>query len=134
MKRMQLTLDGQPHAASGKLRAGAIGKVQRCIESTPWLTVHEIAIAVGEPASRVSDALNKLKHEGNAQQREKVGPNGRSLWAGTSEAGRALRDATLPERLSDVAAIREEIATRKNAAKLGRLLQRAGLRAEEASA
>jgi DNA-binding MarR family transcriptional regulator len=96
--RQQLTFDGSVALATAKPRAGAIGKVQRLIEARPWLTCGEIADAVGEPSSRVSMALNKLKHEGCAQQREGEGTSKRSLWAGTSEAGREAREAALPEK------------------------------------
>ncbi len=78
-------------------RDGVIGKVQRWIERHPWQTCADIAQGVGEPSSRVSNALNKLKHEGNAQQLKGVTGQNRSIWAGTMEAGRVAREARLAE-------------------------------------
>jgi DNA-binding IclR family transcriptional regulator len=78
-------------------RDGVIGKVQRWIEHHPWQTCADIAQGVGEPSSRVSNALNALKHEGNAQQIKGVTWQNRSIWAGTSKAGQVSRDARLAE-------------------------------------
>lgn len=78
-------------------RDGVIGKVQRWIEHHPWQTCADIAQGVGEPPARVSNALNALKHEGNAQQIKGVTGQNRSIWAGTSEAGRSAREARLAE-------------------------------------
>jgi len=78
-------------------RDGVIGKVQRWIEHHPWQTCADIAEGVGESSSRVSTALNKLKHEGNAQQIKGATGQNRSVWAGTSKAGQVSRDARLAE-------------------------------------
>ncbi len=78
-------------------RDGVIGKVQSWIERHPWQTCADIAQGVGESSSRVSNALNKLKHEGHAQQIKGVTGQNRSIWAGTSEAGQVAREARLAE-------------------------------------
>lgn len=75
-------------------RGGLVGIVQAYIETYPWKECGEIATAINVPSIRVSNCLNKLKHEGNAQQRKGMGKSSKSLWAGTSEARRALRDET----------------------------------------
>jgi hypothetical protein len=122
-KPVQLTLDGEFAVPSVRPRAGAIGKVERAIEARPWLTCGEIAIVVDEPASRVSEALNKLKREGKAQQREGLGQSRRSVWAGTSEAGRELRD----RRLAEVIQSSDDDAAVKLAARFAKSWQRAGV-------
>lgn len=76
-------------------RSGLIGDVQEYIENHPWEECGEIAKALGEWSSRVSNCLNKLKLEGNAQQIKGAGRSNKSLWAGTSEAGQKKRDAYL---------------------------------------
>jgi hypothetical protein len=76
-------------------RGGLIGKVQAYIEAHPWKECGEVAKALGEWSSRVSNCLNKLKLEGNAQQRKGVGRSNKSIWAGTSGAGRERREAIL---------------------------------------
>jgi hypothetical protein len=123
---VQLTFGGKPYVPPPVKRAGAIGKVERYIEATPWQTVGEIAEATGEPASRVSDCLNKLKHEGKAQQEKGIGRSQRSLWAGTSEEGRALREERLPAlvaesdaRMGEKLSVRLVKALRKAGAAMG---------------
>jgi hypothetical protein len=73
-------------------RGGLIGKVQAYIEAYPWVACGAMALDLGEWSSRVSTCLNKLKLEGNAQQRKGTGRSNKSLWASTSEAGQAKRD------------------------------------------
>lgn len=76
-------------------RNGLVGDVQEYIENHPWEECGEIAKALEAPSLRVSRCLNKLKLEGNAQQIKNAGRSNKSLWAGTSEAGREKRDAYL---------------------------------------
>ncbi len=119
---VQFTLDGVPLVPTPKPRAGAIGKVERHVEAHPWQTAGEIAEAIGEPAGRVSLALNKLKHEGKAQQEKGVGPKRRSVWAGTSEAGRAVR----AERLRSIVAESDALMAEKAGERLVRAFCKAG--------
>lgn len=121
------TLFGTIEAEVIKPRAGAIGKVQRVIDERPWLTCAEIGEVIGEPGRRVSDCLNKLKHEGAAQWLDKAGTRGRRLWASTSEATAERREKAIPERLQAVADARAEDETRKNTERLTRVLNRAGI-------
>jgi hypothetical protein len=86
---MTITLSAQVR------RDGLIGKVQSYIETHPWKECGEIAEALGEWPSRVSNCLNRLKLEGNAQQRKGYGRSSKSLWASTSETGREAREAAL---------------------------------------
>lgn len=123
----QRTLFGTIETATAKPRAGAIGKVERMIDERPWLTCAEIGEAIGEPGWRVSECLNKLKHEGAAQWLDKAGTRGRRLWASTSKATAERRDAAIPERLQAVATVREEVETRHGVERLTRLLNRAGI-------
>lgn len=95
----QLTFDGVEVEVQAP-RVGCIGKVERLIEARPWLTCGEIAAEVQEPSGRVSMALNKLKREGRAQQRTRLGAHRRSAWAGTSEGGKALRETVLAEAVA----------------------------------
>jgi phosphosulfolactate synthase (CoM biosynthesis protein A) len=76
-------------------RGGLVGIVQAYIEAHPWEECGEIAKAINAPSLRVSNCLNRLKLEGNAQQIKNAGRSNKSLWAGTSEAGREKRDAYL---------------------------------------
>ena len=73
-------------------RAGLIGKVQAYIEANPWQECGDIANALDESPVRVSQRLNALKIEGNAEQIKSAGRSNKSLWAGTSEAGRERRE------------------------------------------
>lgn len=123
----QRTLFGTIETATAKPRAGAIGKVQRMLDERPWLTCAEIGEATGEPGWRVSECLNKLKHEGAAQWLDKAGTRGRRLWASTTKATAEQRDAAIPERLQAVADARAEDEIRKGTERLTHLLNRAGL-------
>lgn len=122
MNAKQLTLDGTPFVPTPKPREGAIGKVERHVEANPWQTAGEIAAAIGEPPGRVSLALNKLKHEGKAQQEKGVGRNRRSVWAGTSEAGRAVR----VERLRSIVAESDALMAEKAGERLVKAFSKAG--------
>lgn len=102
-------------------RDGVIGKVQRWIEHHPWQTCTDIAQGVGEPSSRVSNALNKLKLEGNAQQIKGVTGQNRSIWAGTMEAGRVAREA----RLAELTPEHEETVQRRTIETFSRGVKRA---------
>lgn len=75
-------------------RRGLVGVVQAYVEAYPWKECGEIAAAIKASPIRVSNCLNKLKLEGNAQQRKGMGKSNKSLWAGTSETLRTLRDDT----------------------------------------
>ena len=119
---VQLTWGGIPCVSTPKPRAGAIGKVERHVEAHPWQTAGEIADAIGEPADRVSLALNKLKHEGKAQQEKGVGQKRRSVWAGTSEAGEAVR----AERLRSIVAESDALMAEKAGERLVRAFCKAG--------
>jgi hypothetical protein len=119
---IQLTFGGGRVVPQVKPRAGCIGKVERLIDERPWLTAGEIAQTVGEPAGRVSMALNKLKHEGRAQQQAGLGQHRRMVWAGTSGAGRETREA----RLLEATAASDEEMGRKMAERLPRAFLRAG--------
>ncbi len=123
----QRTLFGTIETATVKPRAGAIGKVERMLDERPWLTCAEIGEAIGEPGWRVSECLNKLKHEGAAQWLDKAGTRGRRLWASTSKATAEQRDAAIPERLQAVSDVRAEDEIRKSTERLTRLLNRAGI-------
>lgn len=123
----QRTLFGTTETVAAKPRAGAIGKVQRMLDERPWLTCAEIGEAISEPGWRVSECLNKLKHEGAAQWLDKAGTRGRRLWASTNKATAAERDAAIPGRLQAVADARAEDETRRGAEQLTRLLNRAGI-------
>jgi predicted ArsR family transcriptional regulator len=119
MKSIQLDFDGNVFVHKAKPRAGCIGKVQRLIDERPWSTCSEIAKAVDEPAARVSNALNKLGHEGHAQQWKQPGqPNTR--WAGTLEAGSRQRG----ERMLELLSIFGEDQARKTAERFGRAFRR----------
>lgn len=126
----QLMLGGGVYQPPVKPRAGAIGKVERFIEQSPWRTAGQIAAAIDEPASRVSDVLNKLKHEGKAQQQERIGQHQRSVWAGTSEAGQAERDRVLAE----IVAEHDGRMAEKAAERLPRAFLRAGAWSTEVQA
>jgi hypothetical protein len=76
-------------------REGLIGKVRAYLDAHPWKDCGEIAEALGERSARVSNCLNRLKLEGNAEQRKGYGRMSRSLWASTMEAGRETRKAAL---------------------------------------
>lgn len=119
---VQLTWGGIPLAPTPKPRAGAIGKVERHVEAHPWQTAGEIAEAIGVRADRVSLALNKLKHEGKAQQEKGVGRKRRSVWAGTSETGEAVR----AERLRSIVAESDAIMAEKAGERLVRAFCKAG--------
>ena len=119
---VQLTWGGLPCVPTPKPRAGAIGKVERHVEAHPWQTAGEIADAIGEPADRVSLALNKLKHEGNAQQEKGVGQKRRSVWAGTSETGEAVR----ADRLRSIVAESDALMAEKAGERLVRAFCKAG--------
>jgi predicted XRE-type DNA-binding protein len=118
----QLGFNGVPNTPNLRTRSGVIGKVQRFIEANPWRTCGDIAKGVGEWSPRVSEALNKLKHEGNAQQRKGMGKSQRSLWAGTSEAGREGRERLLAELMPE----HEEREQRVQIEKLATGLRKAG--------
>lgn len=122
----QLTLDGTPYVTAPKPRTGAIGKVERCIGERPWLTCGEIAAVVREPAGRVSECLNKLKHEGRAQFRDGLGQSKRFVWAGTDDGGRELRE----RRMAEVLAASDERGAQEAALRftvtLSRSFERAG--------
>jgi hypothetical protein len=74
-------------------RGGLIGKVQAYVDAYPWQECGEIAKALSECPVRVSNCLNKLKLEGNAEQIKGAGRSNKSLWAGASEAGSERREA-----------------------------------------
>lgn len=118
----QLTLDGTLFVPTPRPRAGAVGKVERYIEAHPWRTVGEIAEAIGEPADRVSECLNRLKHESKARQEKGLGQSHRSVWAGTSEAGRQRRE----ELLRSIAGESDARMAEKVAVRLPRAFLKAG--------
>lgn len=122
MKPVQLTFDGGPGEPQVKPRGGCIGKVHRLIEARPWLTCGGIAAVIREPSGRVSMCLNTLKHEGRAQQIERLGQHRRSVWAGTSEGGKAHRDAVL----ADAVAANDEAMAQQLAGRLPRAFLKAG--------
>jgi hypothetical protein len=95
---IQLTFGGGHVVPQVKPRGGCIGKVERLIDERPWLTAGEIAAIVREPAGRVSMALNKLKHEGRAQQQAGLGQHRRTVWAGKPGARPARRSSAKRQR------------------------------------
>jgi len=98
-------------------RGGLIGIVQAYIETYPWKECGEIATTIGASPIRVSNCLNKLKLEGNAQQRKGMGKSNKSLWAGTSEARKTLREETWAKIEPDCAESQlEKTATKFRAA------------------
>lgn len=122
----QMMFGGGVYVPPVKPRKGAIGKVERFIEERPWLTCGEIADAVSEPSGRVSEVLNKLKHEGKAQAQQGLGERRKWLWAGTSEERREDRDALLREAIATSdARMAEQMAVR-----LPKAFLRAGARDE----
>lgn len=82
----QLTIDGREHEARRTERAGSIGKVERALLEHAWLTCGEIAALTKEPSQRVSQALNKLKHEGRAVAEGGLGARNRAVWASPESA------------------------------------------------
>ena len=89
MKQLEFDIGPAMHIRRG----GLVGKVQAYIEAHPWQECGEIAKAMNECTKRVSNSLNKLKLEGNAEQIRGAGRLNRSLWAGTSEDGSERREA-----------------------------------------
>lgn len=93
----QRTLDGGEEVPTVRNRKGAIGKVERCLYIRPWLSCGEIAKCIGEPSSRVSNALNALLHEGTAQQEKGYGPRDGAVWASTAPELAERNEARLSE-------------------------------------
>jgi hypothetical protein len=98
---VQLTLDGNVAEPRCQPRTGCIGKVERLINERPWLVCGDIAAGISEPVDRVSNCLNKLKLEGKAQFQVGLGERRKSVWAGTTEAGRELREIRLHEIIAE---------------------------------
>lgn len=118
-KLVQLTFGGGHIEARAKPRAGAIGKVQRLLDERPWLTCGEVAEAIGEPSCRVSECLNKLKHEGRAVRTERLGEQFRDVWASPESAG-ASRGVERLDELHRLARERRRVEAEQYHAKLAR--------------
>lgn len=134
VKAVQLTLRDDAYVPPAKPRGGAIGKVERCITERPWLTCGEIAAVVHEPSTRVSECLNKLKLEGRAQARQRLGQSKRSVWAGTDDAGQELRERRLTEVVNASSERADNEAALRVTVSLSRAWERAGAITEGADA
>lgn len=129
VRAVQLTFGG----GSAASRAGCIGKVQRLLDERPWLSACEIAKAVEEPTSRVSNALNGLKQEGRAVFEEALGPRDGYVWASPTSGHEGLGAehlATLRAQKADREAQRDAKMAEQAGAKLAKRLAKMGITAE----